>query len=132
MKEIKLKVNDIDVKIELLTEGTSDDNHALVKAIPPQEDKSCTYYIKKSVQDGKNYIYLAIYLKKSASKDMDFHHAATSFAEKVVNSMWECLTEAQKESAERERDLQITMISDKIESELFEDFIAQCQIEKVQ
>lgn len=132
MKEIKLKVNDIDVKIELLIEGT-DDNHALVKAIPPQGDKSCTYYVKKSVlEDGKNQIYLAIYLKKSASKDMDFHQAATSFAEKVVNSMWECLTEAQKESAERERDLQITMISDKIESELFEDFIAQCQIEKVQ
>lgn len=132
MKEIKLKVNDIDVKFELLIEGT-DDDHALVKAIPPHEDKSCTYYVKKSVlEDGKNQIHLAIYLKKSASKDMDFHQAATSFAEKVVDSMWECLTEAQKESAERERDLQITMISDKIESELFEDFIAQCQIEKVQ
>lgn len=132
MKEIKLKVNDIDVKIELLIEGT-DDNHALVKAIPPHGDKSCTYYVKKSVlEDGKNHICLAIYLKKSASKDMDFHQAATSFAEKVVNSMWECLTEAQKESAERERDLQVTMISDKIESELFEDFIARCQIEKVQ
>lgn len=132
MKEIKLKVNDIDVKIELLIEGT-DDNHALVKAIPPHEDKSCTYYVKKSVlEDGKNHIYLAIYLKKNASKDMDFHQAATSFAEKVVNSMWECLTEAQKESAEKEHDLQVTMISDKIESELFEDFIAQCQIEKVQ
>lgn len=132
MKEIKLKVNDIDVKLELLIEGT-DDNHALVKAIPPHGDKSCTYYVKKSVlEDGKNQIHLAIYLKKSANKDMDFHQAATSFAEKVVDSMWECLTGAQKESAEKERDLQITMISDKIESELFEEFIAQCQIEKVQ
>lgn len=126
MKEIKLKVNDIDVKIELLVEGKNDD-HALVKAIPPQGDK-CTYYVKKSVQDGKNQIYLAIYLKKSASKDMDFHRMSTTLAEKVVNSLWE--SEAQKESAERE--LQVTIISDKIESELFEDFIITQCLEKVQ
>ena len=123
MKETKLNLNGTSLKFELLVEGT-DDDHALVKAIPPHGDS--TYYVKK---DGKNQIYLAIYLRKNASKDMDFHRMSTTLAEKVVNSM--CLTEAQKELAER--DLQIAMISDKIESELFEDFIAQClQIEKVQ
>lgn len=124
MKKTKLKVNDIDVKFELLIEGT-DDSHALVKAIPPG-DKSCTYYVVK--KDG-NQIYLAIYLRKNASKDTDFHRVSTTLAEKVVNSM-ECLTGVQKESAERE--LLVTMISDKIESELFEDFIITQCLEKVQ